>query len=58
MGIPLLWPTREAKDTYVVKGTVGTQGPGNPDTLLLEHQAVQEKYILQTLSAFVGKVNL
>lgn len=36
---------------------MGIQGPGNPDTLLLENQSVQEKYLLQTLYIFVGRVN-
>lgn len=41
----------------LLKATMGTQGPGNPDTLLLENQSVQEKYLLQTLYIFVEKVH-
>lgn len=41
----------------LLKATMGTQGPGNPDTLLLENQSVQEKYLLETLYIFVEKVN-
>lgn len=37
---------------------MGTRGAGNPDILFLENQSSQEKYTLQVLSVFVGKVLL